>query len=114
MKLLLDENTSHRILKLIEEHFPGSVHVNFAGVPLRSDALVWQYAKNHGFVIVTFDTDFVQIATLRGAPPHVLLLQLRNPTYADTARVLIERKALIQGFVDDRSKDASAVMEIHV
>lgn len=112
MKLLLDENTSYRTLKRIEEHYPGSVHVNNAGVPLRTDAVIWQYAKANGFVIVTFDSDFIQIATLRGAPPHVILLQLRNPSYAETANVLIERKDVIASFVNDRSADASAVMQI--
>lgn len=113
MKLLLDENTSHRILKLIEEQFPGSVHVNFADVPLRSDTLIWQYAKNNGFIIVTFDTDFVQIAALRGAPPYVVLLQLRNPAYVAIARLLIDRKQKIELFVADTGPDASAVLEIN-
>jgi predicted nuclease of predicted toxin-antitoxin system len=112
VKLLLDENTSYRTLKAINEHFPGSVHVNSAGTPLRSDMAIWQYARNNGFIIVTFDTDFVQIATLRGAPPHVVLLQLRNPSYKEVARVLIERKVKIDELVGDASPDASAVLEI--
>ncbi len=112
MKLLLDENTSYRTLKLIEEHFPGSVHVNSAGTPLNSYTLIWQYAKSNGFVIVTFDTDFVQLATLRGAPPHVVLLQLRNPSNKEVARVLIDRKAKVEALVSDAGPDASAVLEI--
>ena len=112
MKLLLDENTSYRTLKAIQEQFPGSVHVNSAGTPLRSDRVIWQFAKTNGFIIVTFDSDFVQLATLRGAPPHVVLLQLRNPSYKEVARVLIARKAKISELVSDDGPDGSAVLEI--
>jgi hypothetical protein len=37
---------------------------------------------------------------------------LRNPSYAETAKVLIERRDVIASFVNDRSADASAVMQI--
>lgn len=113
MKLLLDENTSHRILKLIEDDFPCSIHVNFAEVPLRTDQTIWQYAKANGFTILTFDSDFVQIAALRGTPPRVLLLHLRNPTYQETANALIQRKAVIEDFITDPSPDANGVLEIN-
>lgn len=114
MKLLIDENISYRILRSIEDDFPGSIHVNFADVPLRSDRIIWDYAKDHGFTILTFDSDFVQIAALRGTPPRVVLLQLRNPTYQETAIVLMARKAAIEAFVADSGPDASGVMEIIV
>lgn len=112
MKLLFDENTSYRALKLLEEHFPGSVHVNSAGVPLRTDQAIWQFAKEKGFIIVTFDSDFVQLATLRGAPPFILLLELRNPSYKEVAQALVQRKATIAAFVNDTTSDASAVLAI--
>lgn len=112
MKLLLDENTSYRILKLIEGHFPGSVHINSVGVPLRSDRAIWKYAREQDFVIITFDSDFVQLAALHGAPPYIVLLELRNPDYKEVAQVLIERRSAIEAFVTDRSKEAAAVMAI--
>lgn len=114
MKLLLDENTSYRALKLLKEHFPGSVHVNSVGVPLRTDQAIWQFAKEKGFIIVTFDSDFVQLATLRKAPPHILLLELKNPSYAEVAQALVQRSSLIEAFIRDTSADASAVMAISV
>ncbi len=110
MKLLLDENISHRLLRAIIEEFPGSVHVNFAEVPLRSDHVIWNYAKEHHFTILTFDSDFVQIAALRGTPPRVILLQLRNPSYPEIARLLLAKRTSIAEFISDNSKDASGVM----
>ena len=114
MKLLLDENISHRLLKLIDEDFPGSIHVNFADVPLRTDHVIWNYAKAHHFTILTFDSDFVQIAALRGTPPRVILLNLRNPSYPEIARLLLARKSSIGEFVADDSSDAAGVMELLV
>ncbi len=85
MKLLLNENISHRLLRMIEADFPGSVHVNFAEAPLRTDHVIWNFAKEHHLTILTFDSDFVQIAALRGTPPRVILLQLLNPSYPEIA-----------------------------
>ncbi len=112
MKLLLDENTSHRILKLIEEHFPDSTHVNLIDPSPRTDRAIWQFAKEHDFVIVTFDSDFVQLSALLKAPPHVVLLELKNPSYQDVAKALLDRREIIHAFVADRSKDASGVLAI--
>jgi predicted nuclease of predicted toxin-antitoxin system len=43
--------------------------------PLQSpDQVVWEYAKIHGFAIVTADADFYELATTLGPPPKVIWL----------------------------------------
>ena len=34
-----------------------------------SDTQIWEYAKEHDFVIVSKDSDFRQLAFLHGPPP---------------------------------------------
>lgn len=44
---------------------------------------IWDYAAAQGFVIVTKDADFLELALLRGPPPKVIFLRLGNcPTGA--------------------------------
>jgi predicted nuclease of predicted toxin-antitoxin system len=59
---MLDENLSDRIVSQIEDLFPGSAHVKAVGLREADDAVVWEWAKQNGFTIVSKDTDFHQRA----------------------------------------------------
>ena len=54
MKLLFDQNLSHRLVKSFATEFPGSAHVRHVGLEKAPDGPVWDYAKQNGFVIVRF------------------------------------------------------------
>jgi predicted nuclease of predicted toxin-antitoxin system len=69
IKLLFDQNISYRILGQLSEIFSESCQVRMAGLENESDLSIWQYAKDKGFTIVTFDADFYDITLLRGCPP---------------------------------------------
>jgi predicted nuclease of predicted toxin-antitoxin system len=53
MKLLLDENISHRLAPLLQSNFPGSEHVTSAGLAGASDRSIFNYAIENGFTLVT-------------------------------------------------------------
>lgn len=61
MKLLFDQNLSHKLCDLYE----GSAHVRQEGLAEASDEEVWTFAKAEGFVIVSQDADFVDLSCLR-------------------------------------------------
>lgn len=52
MKLLLDENLSRRLVPFLQTHYANSSQVGLKGLESASDTVVWQFAKEHGFVIV--------------------------------------------------------------
>jgi len=112
VKLLLDENLSYRLVRVLDKVYPGTMHVTQVKPSLNSDPAIWEYARKQDFVLVTFDSDFVQLATLRGAPPKVLLLTLRNPRHAEIGSALLLRKEQIDRFVEDIDIGSPAVMEI--
>jgi len=60
VKLLIDENLGARLVELLAEEFPGSVHVEQALGRGCADADVWQHAIANGFAIVSKDNDFRQ------------------------------------------------------
>ncbi|WP_205649736.1 DUF5615 family PIN-like protein [Aequorivita ciconiae] len=62
MKLLFDQNISPRVLRRITPHFPSSSRIRFEGLTNASDNLIFKFAKENQYTIVTFDSDFVDFA----------------------------------------------------
>lgn len=69
MKLLLDENISHRIVSDLDKVYPGSAQVGLLGLGEATDSRIWDYALTHGYAIVTLDADFYEYSLLHGGPP---------------------------------------------
>lgn len=79
MKLLFDANLSPKLVGRLAQLFPDSVHVFDTGLARStSDETIWEYAGTNGFTIVTADSDFLDFARSRGAPPKVIHLENCN------------------------------------
>jgi predicted nuclease of predicted toxin-antitoxin system len=79
LKLLFDANLSPQLVGRLAELFPDSAHVFDTGLARRtSDQTIWDYARTNGFTIVTADSDFLDLAKDRGAPPKVVRLENCN------------------------------------
>lgn len=68
MKILLDQNISFRLVKLIAEYFPGTVHINQIGLTDASDLQIREYATENKYTIMTYDDDFIKYNLLYGPP----------------------------------------------
>jgi predicted nuclease of predicted toxin-antitoxin system len=75
VKLLFDENLSHRLSTRLNDLFPGSSHVAFENLLHADDVQVWEYARTNGFSIVTADGDFYDLAIAQGPLPKVIWLR---------------------------------------
>jgi len=51
MKLLLDENLSCRLVPFLQHDYPGTSQVVLLELESASDRVVWQKAKDDGYVI---------------------------------------------------------------
>ncbi len=80
MKLLFDQNLSPRLTRLLADIYADSIHVREVGLREADDLAIWQYAKVHGFAIVSKDSDFQQRSLLHGAPPKFIWLRVGNCT----------------------------------
>ena len=101
MKLLFDQNLSHRLSRSLSDLFPDSLHVRDIGLNAADDPVVWDYAKTHGFVIVSKDSDFHQRSLVFGYPPKVIWVRLGNCSTADVQRLLEHYEKTIKNFADD-------------
>jgi hypothetical protein len=66
VKLLLDQNLSPRLLRTLEAVYPGSSHVRLLGLRDADDVVVWEFARDHDFIIVSKDSDFHQRSFVLG------------------------------------------------
>lgn len=84
MKLLLfDQNLSPRLVDRLADLYPGSIHVSTVGLSTAFDKVVWGYARQHDYIIVTKDADFSELGLLLGFPP---------PSDLDTPRKLLNTR----------------------
>ena len=89
MKLLLDQNLPRSLLRDLSEPFPGSEHVRNLGLDSgTSDGEIFEYAREHGFTILSKDSDFRQLSFVRGAPPKVVWLRVGNCTVGELREML--------------------------
>lgn len=98
MKLLFDENLSPRLVPRLLDAFPGSAHVRDVGLARATDSAIWDYALNHGYAIVSKDSDFHQVSFVRGQPPKVIWLRRGNCTTADIETMLRSNRVGILAF----------------
>jgi len=101
VKLLLDQNLSFRLISAVGHNFPGSRHLRDVGLASADDDMIWEYAKQHGFAIVTLDSDFHELSLLRGWPPKIVWLRIGNTATAAAAAILLSRAAEIAAFLVD-------------
>ena len=78
MKLLLDQNISHRLVSLLLDQYPDSTHVAYLNMGEAIDNDIWDYAKKNDFCIVTQDADFHEYCLLYGGPPFIIWLKCGN------------------------------------
>ncbi len=78
MKLLFDQNLSHRLVDNLIDLFPESIHVKDAKLERSTDSEIWDYAKENNFIIVSKDSDFHQRSFLHGPPPKVIWINKGN------------------------------------
>lgn len=101
MKLLFDQNLSHRLVSSLAAEYPGSIHVRDVELSTADDQVVWNYAVQHGLMIVSKDSDFQQRAWLYGHPPKVIWVRLGNCTTAAIALLLRTRHRDVLAFEAD-------------
>ena len=102
MKLLIDQNLSYRLITFLKDLFTEIIHIKDLSLEKASDENVWKYAKENGFVIVTKDSDFNDLAVLRGFPPKIIWIQKGNCSTDDIIRLLTEKYQLIIEFGEDK------------
>jgi len=113
MKLLLDQNISFRITNRIRDIFPGSKQVTDLGLENSKDSVIWSFAKENGYCIVTFDGDFYDMGLIKGSSPKVIWLRLGNTSTQNIEKALRKNFELIKKFLTDPNYLEIGCLEIN-
>ena len=112
MKLLFDQNISYRIVKKIEGAYPDSDQVKKLGLSDSTDLQIWDYARKNGYTIVTFDSDFMDMANLKGHPPKIIWLRPGNTKTDWIANLLISKFDQVTDFLNNPDNRDWACLEM--
>ncbi len=98
MKFLFDQNLSPRLPSLLSDLYPDSVHVREIGLKDATDTVIWSYAQQNGFVIVSKDSNFQQRSLLFGHPPKFVWLRVGNCPTRTIEKLLRQHAVALQIF----------------
>jgi len=98
VKLLFDNNLSPSLVRSFTAVFPDSAHCVDVGLREASDLAVWTFAKDNGFTLITKDTDFNALLTLRGFPPRVIWIRRANCSTREIEHLLRQNIPLLHSF----------------
>jgi predicted nuclease of predicted toxin-antitoxin system len=62
---------------------------------------VWDYAKLHGFAIVSKDSDFAERSVLESDPPKIIWVRLGNCSTEEVEKLLRSAHEMIRGFLEE-------------
>ncbi len=71
------------------------------GMGAATDIVVWDHAKQPGFIVVSLDADFYDLSVLHGHPPKLLWLRCGNSTVQEIERLLRSNLKQIEAFAAD-------------
>jgi predicted nuclease of predicted toxin-antitoxin system len=111
VNILLDQNISFRVTRLLLNDFENVKQVKELNLVDASDFEIWNYAFKNKYTIVTFDSDFIDLANLKGSPPKIIWLRFGNSTNLKIANKLISNARAIKEFISNTNPEI-AFLEI--
>ena len=103
MKVLFDQNLSRRLVTLLSDLFPESMHVSEVGLSSAFDISVWEYARDNGFVIASKDSDLSEISVMKGFPPSVIWIHRGNCSTYDIEVLFRENSVALDQLAQEES-----------
>jgi predicted nuclease of predicted toxin-antitoxin system len=97
----MDENLSDRVVVQILDLYPDSTHVKSHGLIHTDDALIWSFAQQHGYTIVSKDSDFHQRSLVFGHPPKFVFLRVGNCPTSRITELLRSNYDMLSAFDSD-------------
>ena len=99
MRLIADENISWRLKKLIPlwDILPPNEIRPYQQL---TDIVIWRFAKDNQYTILTFDEDFSELQNLYSYPPKIIWLRTGNVSTTEIAAILIRLTAEIESFLN--------------
>ncbi|MCE6992374.1 DUF5615 family PIN-like protein [Dyadobacter sp. CY323] len=104
MKLLIDQNISHRIVPLLHSTFQALHHTKDLDLINADDYQIFMFARRNDFdAVITIDDDFVKLLNTFSIPPKIIWIRTGNCSTANLAEILIVKFEAINKFLKDQN-----------
>ncbi|NIJ51869.1 DUF5615 family PIN-like protein [Dyadobacter arcticus] len=104
MKLLIDQNISHRIMLLLGSEFRDLRHVKDLGMINVDDYEIFMFTRKNDYsAITTIDDDFVKLLDIFSAPHKIIWVRTGNCSTHYLSEILISKANAIQAFLADEN-----------
>lgn len=114
MNLLFDQNISFRVKKMLSGNFTGCKHVFDCKLNNSEDSDIWSYAKEKGYTIVTFDSDFYDMSLINGHPPKIIWIRTGNMSTKEVAQLINSNQKVIESFLYHEELKDTACLELDI
>ncbi|MDH5717666.1 MAG: DUF5615 family PIN-like protein [Spirochaetia bacterium] len=101
MKILIDENISIRIKEPLSKIFKEITHVRDINLQNVDDKIIWDYAKQHQYAIISKDSDFHHKSLLYGFPPKIIWITTGNCSTNEMIILINKKIETIKNFIED-------------
>jgi predicted nuclease of predicted toxin-antitoxin system len=71
------------------------------GLDVAPDPIIWEYARDNEFLIVTRDADFIDLNVMLGFPPKVIWIRRGNCTTREIESILRSNYEAVQSLAQD-------------
>jgi predicted nuclease of predicted toxin-antitoxin system len=105
VSLLIDENLSFRLKRLLTNAFPGCRHVADFGLLTADDRQIYDCARDQGLALLSKDDDFRERVEREGPPPKLVFVRLGNVSTTTIAAAIIAQERLISAFLSTPETD---------
>ena len=85
---------------MIADIFPESQQAKRLGLLGIEDPIIWKYAKDHNYSILTYDSDYEDLSFIHGSPPKVFLLKAGNLSNKEIENLLRQNIVEITHFLN--------------
>lgn len=86
---------------MLSDLYPEASHVRDYALERADDDVIWNFARQGDFVIVSKDADFHERSFLFGFPPKVIWLRMGNCSTKDLEKILRGHNVTISQFFED-------------
>ncbi len=101
MKILLDQNISYLAIKKLDNLFEEIAQIGRLGMAQTDDAMIWQYARTHGYTVVTFDAYFKERNILSEHPIKIIWLRCQDTSPDYIIKILKNNIEVIRAFFEN-------------
>jgi predicted nuclease of predicted toxin-antitoxin system len=108
MRFLVDTNLPPSLSAWLATEGHDALHTRDIGLELAKDRVIWQYAKDNGYCIVTKDEDFVLLQANDPTGAKVVWVRIGNAI----KRVLLQRVAIAWSQVVAQLEAGAKVVEL--